>query len=380
MSIELREATSLQDIKKFVRFPFSLYRNNEFWIPSMIKGDIDNLRSDKNPAFDHCEARYLLAYSNGEIVGRIAGIINHRFIEKWNRKYARFCWFDFTDDLEVSGALIRDIEQWAQSKGMEGITGPMGFTTFEQLGILIHGFDEMPTFSSTYNYPYYPEHLEKHGYGKDVDYIEFEIASPEAIPEKAVRIGEIALKRLNLKVLRVKSKKELLPYARQVFDVINAAYEPLFGFVPLTEKQTDLFVKKYFSFVLPEFTTIVLDKDDRVVGFQISMPSLSRAFQKARGRLFPFGFWHLTRALKKPDRVDVLLVGILPEYQGKGVNALFMIDMTNACLEKGIKWAESNSELEENIKVQSFWRYFDSRQHKRKRVFKKAFSNGPGAV
>ena len=256
----------------------------------------------------------------------------------------------------------------------------MGFTTFEQLGILIHGFDEMPTFSSTYNYPYYPEHLEKHGYGKDVDYIEFEIASPEAIPEKAVRIGKIALKRLNLKVLRVKSKKELLPYARQVFDVINAAYEPLFGFVPLTEKQTDLFVKKYFSFVLPEFTTIVLDKDDRVVGFQISMPSLSRAFQKARGRLFPFGFWHLMRALKKPDRVDVLLVGILPEYQGKGVNALFMIDMTNTCLEKGIQWAESNSELEENIKVQSFWKYFDSRQHKRKRVFKKAFSNDPGAA
>ncbi len=376
MSIELREATSLRDIRKFVRFPFKLYRGNEYWIPSLIKGDIDNLRADRNPAFDHCDARYMLAYRDGEIVGRIAGIINHRFIKKWDRKYARFCWFEFIDDLEVSGALIADIEAWARSKGMEGINGPVGFTTFEQLGILIYGFDELPTFSSTYNHPYYPDHLEHHGYGKDVDYVEYEVASPDGVPEKVTRISDITRKRLKLKLLQADSRKDLLPYASQVFDVINAAYEPLFGFVPLTEKQVDLFVKKYFSFILPEYTTIVLDQDDQVVGFQISMPSLSRAFQKARGRLYPFGFRHLLKAMKNPDRIDILLVGIRPEYQGKGVNALFMTEMTATCAEKGIKWAESNAELEENIKVQNFWRYFDARHHKRKRVFMKAFEDG----
>ncbi|MFC1629137.1 hypothetical protein ACFL3H_08505 [Gemmatimonadota bacterium] len=373
MSIELREAKSLKDIRTFVRFPFKLYRGNEYWIPPLIKGDVENLRSDRNPAFDHCEARYVLAYRDGELVGRIAGIINHRFIEKWEKEYARFCWLDFIDDREVSRALLKDIEDWARSKGMEGITGPIGFTTFEQLGILVHGFDELPTFSSTYNYPYYPEHLEAHGYGKDVDYVEYEVTSPGEIPEKVARISDITLKRLKLKILKVKSKKELLPYGLQVFDVINTAYEPLFGFVPLTEKQTAHFVKKYFSFIVPEYTTVVLNQEDQVVGFQISMPSLSVAFQKARGRLYPFGFRHMLRALKNPDRIDILLVGIRPEYQGKGVNALFMTEMTATCLERGIVWAESNAELEENIKVQNFWRYFDARNHKRKRVFQKAF-------
>ncbi len=374
MSVELREAISVQDLKKFVLFPFSLYRNNDYWIPPLIKNEIENLRPDRNPAFDHCEAKYLLAYRDGKIVGRIAGIINRRFIDKWQKNYARFCWFDCIDDEEVSGTLFREVEQWAQSKGMEGIHGPMGFTTFEQLGILIKGFDELPTFSSTFNYEYYPEHMEKLGYTKDVDYVEYEVSSPGSVPDKAVRISEITLKRYKLKLLKVKSTKELLPYARQVFEVINASYSPLFGFVPLTDKQTDLFVKKYFSFILPEYTTAVLDKDGRVVGFQISMPSLSRAFQKAKGRLFPFGFIHFARALRKPERIDILLVGILPEYQGKGVNALFMTDMTKTCLEKGIKFAESNSELEENVKVQNFWRYFDARQHKRKRIYQKSFN------
>jgi GNAT superfamily N-acetyltransferase len=377
MAIELREAKSLGDIRKFVRFPFKLYRGNEYWIPPLIKGEVDNLRADRNPAFEHCDARYVLAWRDGEIVGRIAGIINHRFIEKWDRKLARFCWLEFIDDLEVSGALLADIESWARSKGMEGITGPIGFTTFEQLGILIYGFDELPTFSSTYNYPYYPDHLEHHGYAKDVDYVEYEVAAPREVPEKAGRISEITRKRLKLNMLRAESRKDLLPYASQVFDVINAAYDPLFGFVPLTDKQIVHFVKKYFSFILPEYTTVVLDSEDRVVGFQISMPSLSRAFQKARGRLYPFGFRHLLKAMKDPDRIDILLVGIVPEYQGKGVNALFMTEMSKTCIEKGIKWAESNSELEENLKVQNFWRYFDARHHKRKRVFMKALGESP---
>lgn len=371
MAIELREITALSDIKKFVRFPFSLYRNHPYWIPPLIKGEVNTLRSDVNPAFDHCEARYLLAIQDGEIVGRIAGIINHRFIEHWKQKYARFCWFDFVDDDSVSKALLKDTEAWAKSKGMVGLYGPMGFSTFEQQGMLTFGFDELPTISTAYNYPYYPGHMEKFGYGKYVDYVEYEVTSPDEIPEKAVRLSEMIQRRHKLHTLEVNAKKELLPYGGQVFDVINQAYKPLFGFVPLTENQVDYFVKKYFSFILPEYTTAVLDQNDRVVGFQISLPSLSRAFQKAKGRLFPFGAFHIMRAMKKADRVDILLVGVLPEYQNKGVNAVFMTDLTQTCLEKGIRFAESNAELEENEKVQNFWRYYDARQHKRRRIYLK---------
>jgi len=372
MPIVLKEATSLRDLKKFVLFPFSLYKNNEYWIPPLIKGEIETLRSDKNPAFDHCEAKYVLAYKNGEIAGRIAGIINHRFSKYWKKKWARFCWLDFIDDKEVSKALFQDIEEWARSKGMEGINGPMGFSTFEQQGMLVHGFGELPTFASAYNYPYYPEHLEDLGYKKEIDYVEYEVKAPKEIPEKAVRIRDIILKRHKLKVLKVKSKKGLLPYAEQVFDVINAAYSPLFGFVPLTKKQVDHFVAKYFSFIQPDYTTVVLDDSDKVIAFQISLPSLSLAFQKARGKLLPFGFIHILKAMKNPNRIDILLVGVLPEYQSKGVNALFMTDLTKNCIDKGIEYAESNAELEENVKVQNFWRYYEARQHKRKRIYFKS--------
>ncbi|MFW6140625.1 MAG: hypothetical protein ACOC5S_04655 [Acidobacteriota bacterium] len=374
MSLKLREARNPKDLKKFVRFPSSLYKNNEYWIPPLIKGEIETLRPDQNPAFDHCEAKYVLAYKDGEIVGRIAGIINQRFVKYWKKKWARFCWLDFTDDREVSKALLQDIENWARSKGMEGMNGPMGFSTFEQQGMLVHGFDELPTFASTYNYPYYPEHMEDLDYKKETDYVEYEVKTPDKIPEKAVRIRDVIIKRHKLKTLKIKSKKDLLPYADQVFDVINAAYSPLFGFVPLTEKQVNHFVSKYFSFIQPEYTTIVLDKNDKVIGFQISMPSLSRAFQKAKGKLLPFGFIPILKAMKKPERMDVLLVGVLPEYQSKGVNALFMTDLTKKCLEKGIKYAESNAELEENVKVQNFWRYYDARQHKRKRIYFKTLT------
>jgi len=374
MSIELKEVKNPKDLKKFVLFPFSLYKDNDTWIPPLIKGELETLSPDKNPAFEHCEAKYVLAYKDGKIAGRIAGIVNSRFIKFWKKKWARFCWLDFINDKEVSTALFQDIEDWARSKGMEGINGPMGFSTFEQQGMLIHGFDELPTIASAYNYPYYPKHLENLGYEKETDYVEYEVKAPDKIPEKAVRICDIILKRHKLKTLKVKSKKDLLPYADQVFDVVNAAYSPLFGFVPLTKKQIDHFVNKYFSFIQPEYTTVVLDKNDKVIGFQISMPSLSKAFQKAKGKLLPFGFMPILKAMKNPERIDIMIVGVLPEYQSKGVNSLFMTDLTKKCIEKGIKYAESNAELEENIKVQNFWRYYDARQHKRKRIYFKSLT------
>jgi len=369
VTIEIREVQSLKDLKKFVRFPFSLYKNNKYWIPPLIKEEIHTLRSDKNPSFDHCEAVYYLAYKNGKIAGRIAGIINRRFIELWEKKYARFCWLDFINDEEVSAALLKKVELWAQSKGMGALLGPMGFTTFEQQGILIEGFDELPTFLSIYNYDYYPEHMEKLNYSKEVDYIEFKVKAPEAVPEKAVRISNVIKKRMKVKLLKSTSKKMLLPYATQVFDVINEAYSPLFGFVPLTEKQVDLLVKKFVTFIQPEYVSIVLGENGKVIGFQISSPSLSRAFQKANGRLFPFGFVPILKAYKKPECIDIILVGVHPDYQNKGINAIFMTDLTETCIKKGILTAESNAEMEENDRVQNFWRYYDARQHKRKRIY-----------
>ena len=371
MAIELKKVRSKKELKKFVKFPFDLYKNNQYWIPPLIKGELNTLQPEINPSLEHCEWIYLVAYKNGKLVGRIAGIINNRFIEKWDKKYARFCWFDFIDDEEVSGKLITAIEDWAREKGMTKLFGPMGFTTFEHQGIMCEGFNKTPTFSSVYNYEYYPKHLEKAGYQKDIDYVEYEVRTPSEIPEKALKIRDLIIKRYNLKYLKTKNKKELLPYAKQVFEVINAAYEPLFGFVKLTDKQIDFFVKKYFSFINPAYVTAVLDENEKLIGFQISIPSLSMAFQKAWGRLYPFGFIHFLKAMKNPERIDIMLVAVHPDYQNKGVNSIFMTDLTQVCIDKGIKFAESNQEMEENEKVQSFWKYYDANRYKRNRIYYK---------
>lgn len=371
MPIEIKEVTSQRELKRFVLFPFRLYRNDSRWIPPLIKGEMDTLNPKKNPAFEHCETRFLMAMKDGAVAGRIAGIINHRYNEQWNKRVARFSWFDLVDDPEVSAALFREIESWARKKGMNQVIGPMGFTTFDHEGLLIEGFEEIPTFAGGYNYPYYRTHLEGLGYGKEIEYVEYELTVPEEVPEKVVNISRIVTERYGLRVLETRTTRDLLPYAPQIFQVINAAYRPLFGFTELTEKQIRYFVKKYFSVVKPEYTTVVVDQEDRVLGFQISMPSLSRAFQKAGGRMFPLGWLHLYRAIRNPVRIDMLLTGILPEYQSKGVNALLMVHLTRAAINHGIRKAESNNELEDNVKVQSLWKPYDRRQHRRSRIFSK---------
>lgn len=372
--IELREVRTKRELRQFVLFAYWHYKNNKYWIPPLIKGEMGTLQKETNPSFDHCETIYYMAFKNGRAAGRIAGIINHGFIEKWEKKYARFGWIEFIDDKEVSGKLLEAVEQWALSKGMEGIVGPMGLSTFERQGILINGFEEMPTFSSVYNFSYYQNHLEHYAYAKENDYVEYEVKVPGKIPEKAVKIRDIVVKRYGYRSFKAKSRKELLPYADQVFRVINEAYEPLFGFVKLTDKQIEYFVKKYFTFIRPDYVTAVLDEAGTILGFQISIPSLSKAFQKAGGKLFPFGFWHILKAFKKPERIDILLVGVHPDYQNKGVNAIFMTDLTQIAIDKGIKYAESNQEMEENVKVQNFWRYFDTRQHRNSRIYFKKLS------
>ena len=369
MSIEIKEIRTRKELKRFVKFPFTLYKNNPYWVPPLIAGEMATLSPEGNPAFEHCDVLLLMACRDGKPAGRIAGIINHRYVELRGMEDARFCWFDVIDDVEVSGALFQRVKDWSRSKGMKRVVGPMGMTTFERQGMLVEGFEELPPFSGCYNPPYYPKHMRALGFREEIKYLEFELTVPEKVPDKIVRISDLVRERYGLHFPRAGSSKDLMPYAPEVFRIINAAYAPLYGFTELNQKQVDYFVKKYFSYIDPEYVSPVLDKENKVLGFQISVPSLSRALQKAKGRLFPFGWYHLKKAFKNPERIDTLLTGVLPEYQNRGVNAAFMVHLTEAAIRNGVVKAESNGELAENIKVQSIWRHFDRRQHRSSRLF-----------
>jgi len=373
MKVDIKEVKSRKDLKAFIRFPSRLYKNNPYWVPPLFMDEYNTLRKDKNPAFDYCEATYWLAYKQGQVVGRIAGIINHQHIKKWQQNYMRFGWIDFIDDRGVSEALLKTIESWALGKGMTAVHGPLGFTDFDHEGMLVEGFEELGTLATIYNYAYYVDHMEKMGYKKDTDWIEFELSVPSLPNEKIARIADIVLRRYNLKILKAKNKKELLPYVRELFQLINETYKHLYGVVPLTDKQIQVYTKQYFGFIKPEFVPIVLDQNNHMVAFGITMPSLSRALQKSKGKLFPFGFIHLLQALRKNDRADLYLVAVKPEFQGKGINAILIHMMNKVYNKLGIIKVESNPELETNLLVQKQWKYFDKRQHKRRRCFIKYF-------
>lgn len=373
MGVIIKEVTNKKELKKFVKFNIELYKDNPYHVPNLISDDMATLDKDKNPAFEVGEAVCFLAYKEGKIAGRIAGMINHRSNEVWDQKAARFGFVDFIDDAEVVDALFDTVEKWAKGKGMEMLHGPLGFTDMDQEGMLIHGFDQLSTMATIYNYPYYPKHMERIGYVKDQDWKEYKIYIPEGVPEKHQRIGEIVKKKYGLKILKFASRKEIWPYAHKIFHALNAAFSPLYGFAPLTEKQIDYYVNMYIPMLRLDFVTIIIrEADDEVVGFGISLPSLSNALQKARGRLFPFGFIPLLRALRsKPKVIDLYLTGVIPEYQGKGVNALLFNDLIPTYIKCGTEYAESNVELETNSAVQAQWEYFDHEHHKTRRAFKK---------
>jgi hypothetical protein len=371
MSVIIKEVENKSDLRKFIKFPFKIFKGNKYWVPPLIMDEFKTLIKEKNPAFDFCEAKYWLAYKNGEIAGRICGIINHKYNEKFKKKSARLGWVDFVDDEEVSESLFRTVETWAKEKGMTSIHGPLGFTDFDGEGMLIEGFEEVSTFGSIYNHPYYQRHIEKYNYEKDVDWLEFRVAFNESMPEKVSRIADAVAQREKLHILRVKKAKEMLPYARDIFYLINETYKDLYGFVELTDKQIDLYVKAYFGFIKPDYVPVVLDQNNKVVAFGITMPSLSEAMQKSKGKLFPFGFIYILKAMKNNPCADLYLTAVHPSLQNKGVNAM-LINQTNTVFKKDkIKFVETNRELEGNAKIQAQWRFFDTRQHKRRRCYKK---------
>jgi len=375
METVLNEVKNLNELKQFVSFQYDLYDRNAYWIPPLRSEELFSLRKDKNPAFEFCEAKYWIAIRDKKIVGRIAGIINTKYNDKWGMKTVRFGWIDFLDDDDVSSALLHAVEAWGKSKGMTSIHGPLGFTDMDGEGTLIEGFDEVSTLGAIYNYPYYSSHIEKAGYSKDSDWVEYEVTMHSEVVDKIQRIAEIALQRNHLHVLRVKKAKEMLPYAKEIFCVLNAAYKDLYGFVELSEKQVEMYVKQYFGYIVPEYVPVVLDSNHKVVAFGIAMPSLSAAFQKCNGSLFPFGFIHVLRALKHNRKVDLYLTAVRPDMQNKGVNAILMHESNKAFVRNKIEKVETNRELEVNSKVQAQWRFFEHRQHKRRRCYKKSLAN-----
>jgi GNAT superfamily N-acetyltransferase len=373
MAIEIRRVTTSRDLKVFKRIPFALYKDCPYWVPPISFDEDNTLRKDKNAAFEFCEAEYWIAYKDGRPVGRIAGIINQRAMDKWGNKNARFGWIDFIEDFEVAKALVTTVEDWARSKGMEALVGPLGFTDLDREGMLVEGFNELSTYAMIYNHPYYPQYIERLGYGKDVDWLEYEVKVPASIPEKARRVQDLIEKRTGIHEYIWKSKKVLVDkFSKDIFHLINEAYAELYGTFVLTEKQIDGYIDQYLGFADPRFVKFVVDKDDHMVAFGIAMPSLSRALQECNGRLIPFGWISLLRALKHPKTIDMYLVAVRPEYKARGVIAFLMTSLAQSCIEAGVVSTETNAELETNVEVQGMWKDFERRQHKRRRCFKKA--------
>jgi GNAT superfamily N-acetyltransferase len=367
--VELHEVRGVLDLRRFVLFPFSIYSDSPYWVPPLVADDLRTLDPKRNPAFEYCDAKYWLAYRDGEPAGRIAAIINRRYIERWHNKYARFGWIDFVDDREVSASLLGAAERWAAERGMAALVGPMGFTDLDPEGMLVEGFEELGTLPMIYNYPYYPRHLEALGYRKEIDWLEYEVNVPDRTPERVRRIAELCRKRYKLRTVDAKRRKDVLPYAPGIFQVVNQAYAPLYGVVELTEEQIQGYVKQYFGFIRAELVIIVLDQHDDVVAFAVAMPSLSRALQAANGRIFPLGFVHLLKALRSPDSIDFYLGAVRPDYQGKGLTSIIMQDMQERCNRLGITSAESSGNLESNHQIKALWTYYEHRQHKRRRAY-----------
>ena len=383
-SIQIKRVETKKDLKRFIEFHYDLYKGNPYDVPNLYSDEVNTLSKNKNAAFDFCEAEYYLALKEGKIVGRVAAIINHKANEKWKKKDVRFGWIDFIDDIEVSRALFKAVEEYGRKKGMDDIVGPLGFTDMDPEGMLTWGFDKLGTMATIYNYEYYPQHMEKlGGWKKDNDYVEYYLVVPEKSPEKYTKIAEMVEKRYNLHVRKL-TKKDIFQggYGKKLFDLINLTYSDLYGFSELTDRQIDQYVKMYFPLADLDLVTVIEDgnKDNQLAGLGITIPSLSHALQKCRrGRLFPFGWWHLLRAIKfhKTDGVDLLLMGFLPEYRSKGANALLFADLIPRYVNYRFKWGETQVEMESNEGVQSQWGPLDPINHKKRRCYRRSLTLAP---
>lgn len=378
MAVEIREITPTKsNLKKYTKFGIDLYKDNDYYVPPLIMDDVETLSPDKNPAFDYCKAKSWMAYRDGKPVGRITGIINTVVNERTGSRDLRFGFLDFIDDEEVVDALFDALAQWGRSQGLTSMVGPMGFSDMDHEGMLTEGFDELGTMATIYNYPYYPRHMERMGFHKDAEWVEYRMTVPDKIPEKMLRVAEIVKKKYGVRTIKYTSAKKIKEeYGVALFELINEAYDQLYGYSPLSQKQIEYYIDIYLPILRLENVCLIVDSDDKLIGVGISIPSMSRALQKGRGRLFPTGWLHLLKAMyMHNDVVDLLLVAVKPEYQSKGVNALLFADLLPVYIKNGYRWAESNPELADNENVQLQWQYFERRQHRRRAAFRRDIKN-----
>ena len=374
-TIEIKQVSNRKELTQFVQFYYDLYRGNNYAVPYLFNEEMNTLRSDRNPSFECCDARYFMAFRNGHLVGRVAAIINHRANECWQRRQIRFGWFDFIDDQEVSKALLQAVEDWGRKEGMTELAGPLGFIDTDREGMLVEGFDQLSTMYINYNHPYYPKHMEQmKGFEKANDWVEMKVRVPEVVPEKFSKITEMVRKRYGLRVHKF-TRKELIDqgYGRQLFDLLNTTYKDLYGFSQLSDRQIDKLVNDYIKIADLNLVTAIMD-GEKMVGFGITFPSFSHAMQKTRdGHFLPSGWWHLLKVLKwhKTPLVDLLLIGVLPEYRGKGANALIFDDLIRWFQRYHFQWAETGPQMESNEGVLSQWQYLEATQHRRHRCYRK---------
>ncbi|MCK5058561.1 MAG: hypothetical protein KAT34_18040 [Candidatus Aminicenantes bacterium] len=373
MSIDIKVVETKKDLKSFVKFPFKVFKDNPYWVPQLIVEDMEIFDRRKNPAFDSADAKLFLAYKNGKPVGRIAGILSFAANEKYNTKNLRFGWFDTIEDYEVAESLFKAVEGWGKELGMETMTGPHGFTDLDPEGMLIEGFNQLTTIAVYYNHPYYPEFTTRYGFEKEIDYLEFKAVTPlEGMPEKLLRIGEKIKQRSSIKLLKFKSKKDVKAVIESVFALIEETYEEIYGSVPISEKQMKYYVTKYFPMLDKDLLQVAVNAEGETVGFMLALPSLSRGFQKAKGRLLPFGWFHILKAVKcKNNTVDAYLAGIKPKYRGLGIDLLMILETGKEIIKRKIEIVESNPELENNLKIQAQWKYFNPVNHKKRRIYRK---------
>lgn len=374
MSIAIRAIAPVKkELTKYVKFGIEHYKGNDCYVPPLVMDDVNTLRPDKNPAFEFCEAQSFMAYRDNRAVGCITAIINKQVNEKSGEKVLRFGFVEFIDDNEVVDALFGAAIAWGKERGMTKMVGPMGFSDLDKEGMLIEGFDRLGTMATIYNYPYYPQHMERMGFEKDVDWVEYLIKIPDGVPEKHQRIAEIVKRKYNLKSVKFKSRKKIKDdYGQALFELINETYSDLYGYSPLTPRQINHYIDLYLGILRLDDISVIVDAEDKLVAVGISMASFSKALRKSRGKMFPFGWWHLLKPLRgKVDTVDLLLIAVKPEYQSKGVVALIFSDLIPNYIKTGYVQAESNVELEGNESVQKQWEYFEREQHKRRRAYKK---------
>ena len=374
MSVSVRPVTTKKEMKQFICFNYELYKGSPYAVPDLYSDVRDTLDPNKNAAFEFCEAQPFIALRDGKVVGRIVAVINKKANQAWDKKSVRFGWVDFIDDSEVVDALFAAVEEWGRERGMDEIHGPLGFTDFDPEGMLVEGFDRMSTMVTIYNHAYYPEHMERMGYTKDTDWVEYMLTAPQQLPERHTRIARIVKEKFGLRVVKYTSHKKLARERGQaIFELLNEAYANLYGYSALSPKQIQQYIATYLPLLDLRLVPMVVDKDDNLIGFALVLPSLAKAFQKANGRLFPFGWWHLIKALKwnNTKMSEMMLIAVKPEYQGKGAVTLLFEDIIPIHYQLGYRYSETNPELETNTKVQAQWDYFERENHKRRRIYAK---------